>query len=910
MSQPYKKEHYQIGIICALHTEAAAVIAMLDERHPKLASQKDDPNDYSFGRIGVHNLVIACLPAGGMGNTPATTVANNMKRSFPIKIGLMVGIGGGVPSKKSDIRLGDIAVSQPTGSHGGVFQWDYGKTEQGGEFHYSGTLDKPPIALLNALQSLKTSEELDGIPLNEALATMAKNKPRMVEERGYEYQGADEDQLFQSTYDHPAGETCENCDLKEVIERKARSSTIPRVFYGNIASGNQVMKHGITRDRIAKKEGVICFEMEAAGLMDNFPCLVIRGICDYADSHKNKIWQPYAAATAAAFARILLSFVEKQEVTDRPASSHSMTSSSNTHRQTEPSKSFLDLSAPLTSESETSISDGSVSTMPSDLKGAGANTTRSVFIDAAKAGDAVLLLIYIRKDELRSQLDQVSVDRALIEICRRSDHTEKEAEAAIALIDKCNANSDYRMPRNGRTPMMWAACFGHVPLVEILLSKGASQATFDESFKRTSLSWAAMQGNSLRVVELLIEKGADIETSDLLGRTPLIWAILRRQYSTVELLLEKGARRNVADGSGRTAEDWARRTENKCDGLTSSTIVQFDRTMNIVVARGHTVAAWSLRARKSAGAARREARGAHGAEEVLLVLAVAAARIAMAHRRCRYQQQQESGSGSALHAWSSSNHINNRSSIQSLPMTLGKRHATAETKMPNWGLWTAAWSSAARRRRLLAETKWAHPKLETWQFVKPNADSSCDKANENRNADSFLLPCDGYNSFCCGQNQAARNCCSTGNGGFAIPAGFAMLFESELPSTMTISTTIIATTTASPTVSPSSTSTAATGNCGPQKTTTIGVGAALGGLILIALAILGFWLSKARRRAQIAGENGEANLRLLRVAEVSRDENQRLLDAALLRIRILEGRDMISVVNSPTDQGVLVGRSS
>ncbi|KAL5344298.1 hypothetical protein ACLOAV_010727 [Pseudogymnoascus australis] len=314
----HAKEQYQIGVICALHTEAAAVIAMLDEPHLKLASQKDDPNDYSFGRIGVHNLVIACLPAGIMGNTPATTVANNMKRSFPIKFGLMVGIGGGVPSKKSDIRLGDIAVSQPTGSHGGVFQWDYGKTEQGGEFHHSGTLDKPPIALLNALQSLKIHDINKGIPLEDALTTMATNNPRMVEEFGYEYQGAYEDQLFQSAYDHPAGETCEDCDVKEVIERKVRKNTTPRVFYGNIASGNQVMKHGITRDRIAKKEGVICFEMEAAGLMDNFPCLVIRGICDYADSHKNKIWQPYAAATAAAFARILLSFVEKQEVTDTP----------------------------------------------------------------------------------------------------------------------------------------------------------------------------------------------------------------------------------------------------------------------------------------------------------------------------------------------------------------------------------------------------------------------------------------------------------------------------------------------------------------------------------------------------------------------------------------------------------------
>lgn len=316
MSQPYKKEHYQIGIICALHTEAAAMIAMLDKSHPTLPPQNDDPNDYSFGSIGDQNLVIACLPAGNMGNTPATTVANNMKRSFPIKIGLMVGIGGGVPSKKSDIRLGDVAVSQPTGSHGGVFQWDYGKTEQGGEFHRSGTLNKPPTALLHALQSLKIHDINKGIPMEDALATMATNNPRMVEEFGYEYQGADEDQLFHSAYDHATGETCENCDVKEVIKRKPRRNTIPRVFYGNIASGNQVMKHGITRDRISKNEGVICFEMEAAGLMDDFPCLVIRGICDYADSHKNKIWQEYAAATAAAFASILLGFVKKEEVSD------------------------------------------------------------------------------------------------------------------------------------------------------------------------------------------------------------------------------------------------------------------------------------------------------------------------------------------------------------------------------------------------------------------------------------------------------------------------------------------------------------------------------------------------------------------------------------------------------------------
>jgi nucleoside phosphorylase len=60
--------------------------------------------------------------------------------------------------------------------------------------------------------------------------------------------------------------------------------------------------------------GVLCFEMEAAGLMNSFPCLVIRGICDYADSHKNKRWQAYAAGAAAAYAKKVLSVIPIAEV--------------------------------------------------------------------------------------------------------------------------------------------------------------------------------------------------------------------------------------------------------------------------------------------------------------------------------------------------------------------------------------------------------------------------------------------------------------------------------------------------------------------------------------------------------------------------------------------------------------------
>lgn len=304
---------YAIGVICALAIEKAAVEAILDERHPPLETIQGDENSYTLGRIGKHNVVVACFPLGVIGNNSAATVAKDMLRSFPIKIGLMVGVGGGVWSQKVNMRLGDVVVSQPDGTHGGVVQWDFGKMEKGGLFKRKGSLNKPPRVLLNALQDIKIRHITEGDKLVEHLSTMVTNSPRMAQTFGY--QGAEHDKLFEATYDHEHGDTCDDCDQDRVIERlPARTDHAPRIHYGNIASGNEVMKHAMTRDRIASEEGVICFEMEAAGLMDSFPCLVIRGICDYADSHKNKRWQPYAAATAAAFAKELLSVINKQEV--------------------------------------------------------------------------------------------------------------------------------------------------------------------------------------------------------------------------------------------------------------------------------------------------------------------------------------------------------------------------------------------------------------------------------------------------------------------------------------------------------------------------------------------------------------------------------------------------------------------
>jgi nucleoside phosphorylase len=290
---------------------------MLDERHGALPNLPQDQNTYTLGRIAKHNVVIACLPKSQIGTTSAASVATAMRISFPsIRFGLMVGIGGGVPSKKNDIRLGDVVIiSTPAGTKMGVVQYDFGKTEEGGEFRRTGALSKPPAELLGAVSHLETKYGLEKQLSEHVSNGFGKWFPDWVAR--YAYQGADCDRLFEAGYNHVKNddETCQHCsDLRVVADRLPRESSFPIVHYGNIASGNQVMKDGVSRDRLSKLEDIICFEMEAAGLMDNFPCLVIRGICDYADSHKNKLWQPHTAATAAAYAKELLLTVAPQAV--------------------------------------------------------------------------------------------------------------------------------------------------------------------------------------------------------------------------------------------------------------------------------------------------------------------------------------------------------------------------------------------------------------------------------------------------------------------------------------------------------------------------------------------------------------------------------------------------------------------
>jgi len=98
------------------------------------------------------------------------------------------------------------------------------------------------------------------------------------------------------------------------------------------------MKDADARDRLAEKEGVLCFEMEAAGVMDRFPCVVIRGICDYSDTHKNDIWQGYAAATAAAYAKELLGVIPENRFLQEAMPTAAYTMENSSEKGLEPAK--------------------------------------------------------------------------------------------------------------------------------------------------------------------------------------------------------------------------------------------------------------------------------------------------------------------------------------------------------------------------------------------------------------------------------------------------------------------------------------------------------------------------------------------------------------------------------------------
>ncbi|KAJ3549137.1 hypothetical protein NM208_g666 [Fusarium decemcellulare] len=305
--RPTSRHSFEVAIICALPLEADAVHALFDtywDDDLTLDKAAGDPNAYSLGAIGRHNVVLVHMP--GMGKVEAATVSASCRVSFPgIKLALLVGICGVVPfSSDREIILGDVIVGD------GIVQYDFGRRLSNRFLRkdtLSDSLGRPNTevrALLAKLKGLRAREVLQH-KMATNLETLQAN-PSLAAD----YPGTEHDNLFEA--DPRTESPCDqsSCQCKIVLRRRLETVKAPEPLFhvGTIASGDSVMKSGSTRDSIAASEDIIAFEMEGAGIWDAFPCLVIKGACDYADSHKSKGWQRYAAATAAAFSKALLSF--------------------------------------------------------------------------------------------------------------------------------------------------------------------------------------------------------------------------------------------------------------------------------------------------------------------------------------------------------------------------------------------------------------------------------------------------------------------------------------------------------------------------------------------------------------------------------------------------------------------------
>ncbi|KAH6880688.1 nucleoside phosphorylase domain-containing protein [Thelonectria olida] len=303
-------DDYTVAVVCALELEMSAVRFMLDHEHDDLPTDDADPLNYILGDLHGHNVVLTCLP-GTQGKAAAAFVAAHLARSFRrTQWRFFVGIGGGVPTSKQDIRLGDVVVGMPDGKYGGVVQYDLGRDSEGG-FHLTGFLMPPPTEVINAVGKMRASHRVGKNRIEEFLsAVMDKGQSEGWDIQEYE-RPHDDDILFEAGYSHQIkGSSCRTCDQTRRVQRPARRSTSPKIHYGLIASGDSVIKRSKRRDEVLEKVGeVLCFEMEAAGMMTESPCIVVRGISDYADSHKNDNWHGYAAATAAACTKELLSYL-------------------------------------------------------------------------------------------------------------------------------------------------------------------------------------------------------------------------------------------------------------------------------------------------------------------------------------------------------------------------------------------------------------------------------------------------------------------------------------------------------------------------------------------------------------------------------------------------------------------------
>ncbi|RYP80050.1 hypothetical protein DL770_006409 [Monosporascus sp. CRB-9-2] len=310
---------YNVAWIAPLEIEAQSALHMLDVRHRgRFPMGRGDDYVFHAGSMRGHNVVIATLPAGQeYGTGSAAALASQVRKSFPnLWFGLLVGVAAGLPNLSKtpphDIRLGDVLVALPDGESAGLFAYDLGKATGKDGFQplrFGHVLATTETVVRSVIGSIKLSAPSDAeifLPHYENMKNREHATGTFVDP------GQHRDKLY---------EVDDRGEQREVERQRRPDSKRTRVWYGPIGSGEKLMRNSRQRNELRDRYNIIGLEMEAAGTMNRIPVGVIRGVCDYGDEHKNKDWQPYAAAMAAAYAKAILSEISPEARAPRTWSS-------------------------------------------------------------------------------------------------------------------------------------------------------------------------------------------------------------------------------------------------------------------------------------------------------------------------------------------------------------------------------------------------------------------------------------------------------------------------------------------------------------------------------------------------------------------------------------------------------------
>lgn len=348
---PNSRDDFEIAIICAVAVEYDAVTLLIDkfwdEDGDKYGRAIGDQNTYTTGRMGSFDIVLVLLPETG--KVSAASAASSFRSSFPkITLALLVGICGGVPYTKDneEILLGDVVISKT------VVQYDLGRRYHE-KFLTKETLEdkigrpctniRSILAVMETNQGRERLENRAAVLLEQLQIHAGQKKMRKLVK--FEYPGKLKDRLFEPSYvhkhqvllpyrccdevpcEHSHTLSCDDlgCEDEHLVQRQRLNDQARNlsIFIGRFGSGDTTLKSGIYRDQIAQLHGLLAFEMEGAGIWNELPCIIVKGISNYADGHWNADpnWQHFAAATAAATARAL---IERYPKTDKPRPSQAL----------------------------------------------------------------------------------------------------------------------------------------------------------------------------------------------------------------------------------------------------------------------------------------------------------------------------------------------------------------------------------------------------------------------------------------------------------------------------------------------------------------------------------------------------------------------------------------------------------